>query len=295
MPHSTPTPETTAPTVHLIALAAIDEGALARDRTGLDPEPLAELEASIAASGLRQPIELFPLTWPSGGRTHGLLSGYRRFCATRNLFERTADPRFATIRAFINPRLDEPKALAAIVEENEIRADLSPYERGQVAVMARDMGAFASIEEAVDGLYPHASRAKRIRLRAIAHFAEDVGGFFRAPERLSQRQIERISRAVVSGFRDVLRTALEESSITDPDHQWQLIQPILEEAEHVARNPEPARSDGRPRRIVRPTRSLTIRRERTRDGWCLHFTGSAASGAYMDLVLDSIERMYEPG
>ncbi len=281
-------------TVHLVPLGTIDPGALSRDRTGLDPEPMTELENSIATTGLRQPIEIFPLATPYETFTHGLLSGYRRLFAFRQLHERTAQDRFATIPAFIRPRADLGPAMAAMVEENEIRAGISPYERGLVCVKARDMGAFGSIEEAVEGLYPSVSRAKRIRIGMFGFFAEQIGGFFRCPEKLSERQIERLVRTVTGGFGDVLRTALEESSITDPDHQWKLVQPIVEEAEETARNPEPPRAPGRPRRILRPKYGVTIRRERTRDGWCLHFTGREAVGPLMDLVLDEIERMYAP-
>jgi ParB family chromosome partitioning protein len=93
----------------------------------------------------------------------------------------------------------------------------------------------------------------------------------------------------------MIRTALEESSITDPDHQWALLQPDLAEAEEHATKPDRATAPGRPRRILRPRYALTIRRERTRDGWSLHFTGREATGAMIDLVLDEIERMYAPG
>jgi hypothetical protein len=104
----------------------------------------------------------------------------------------------------------------------------------------------------------------------------------------------RVSRAITGGFGDLIRTALEESSVTDPDHQWTLVEPILAEAEENARRPEVSRAPGRPRRILRPRYGGTIRRERTRDGWCLHFTGREATGPLLDLVLDEIERMYAP-
>ena len=122
-----------------------------------------------------------------------------------------------------------------------------------------------------------------------------MDGQFTAPEKLSQRQAVRIARAISAGFGELIRTALEESSLKDPDHQWDLIQPILAEAEEHARKPETLRRPGRPRRILRPRYALTVRRERTRDGWSLHFTGREATGAMMDLVLDEIERMYAPG
>jgi ParB family chromosome partitioning protein len=280
--------------VQLIPLAEIDEAAITRDRTALDPEAQHELELSIAASGLRQPVELFTFSEPRAGRPYGLISGFRRLLALRALHERTGYERFSTIRAFVRGSTTLPAAFAAMVEENEIRAGLAPFERGLVCVTARNQGAFISIEEAVDKLYPNASRMKRTRLRAFAFFAEEMDGQFTAPEKLSYRQIERLSKAIVAGFGELVRTALEESSVKDPDHQWDLIEPILAEAEEHARKPERSDTPGRPRRILRPRYNLTIRRERTRDGWNLCFTGREATGAMLDLVLDEIERMYSP-
>jgi ParB family chromosome partitioning protein len=281
-------------TVHLVPLPEIDEAAFTRDRTALDPDAQHELELSIAASGLRQPVELLTFSEPRAGRPYGLISGYRRLIALRALHERTGYERFSTIPAFIRGSTTLPAAIAAMVEENEIRAGLSPFERGLVCVTARNQGAFISIEEAVEKLYPNAGRVKRLRLRALAHFAEEMDGQFTAPQKLKQEHAFRIARAIDAGFGDLIRTALEESSVKDPDHQWDLIQPILAEAEELAKKPERSERPGRPRRILRPRHSLTIRRERTRDGWCLHFTGRESTGAMIDLVLDEIERMYSP-
>ena len=50
-----------ADTIELVPLAEIDDAALPRDRTALQAEPLRELRDSILKSGLRQPVELFPL------------------------------------------------------------------------------------------------------------------------------------------------------------------------------------------------------------------------------------------
>jgi ParB family chromosome partitioning protein len=281
--------------IQRIPLAEIDQAALTRDRAGLDREPQAELERSIGTSGLRQPIEVFPLPEPRGPHRWGLLNGYRRLLAFRTLLENTGQDRYAAIPAFVREAASLAASLAAMVEENEIRAGLSPFERGFIAVNARNQGAFASIEEAVDGLYPNANRPKRNRLRALAFLAEEMDGQFAAPELLSQQQATRIARALTAGFGELIRTALEESSLKDPDHQWSLVEPILAEAEAHARRPENSDRPGRPRRILRPRYALTVRRERTRDGWSLHFTGREATGALIDLVLDDIERAYSPG
>jgi ParB family chromosome partitioning protein len=281
--------------IQLIPLAEIDQSALTRDRTGLDPEPQSELEQSIATSGLRQPIEVFPLAEPRGGQRYGLLSGFRRLLAFRTQLENTGQDRYRTIPAFVRERTDLATSLAAMVEENEIRAGISPFERGLIAVTARNMGAFASIEEAIRGLYPLATKEKRYRLRNLAQFAEEMDGQLSAPERLTHRQIVRIARALSAGFGDLIRTTLEESSVKDPDHQWDLLQPILSEADDHVKKPETSPTPGRPRRILRPRYALTVRRERTQEGWNLCFTGREATGAMMDLVLDEIENMYAPG
>jgi len=51
-----------------------------------------------------------------------------------------------------------------MVEENEIRAALSPWERGRIALLAHRQEVFGTIEEAVARLYPAAPRMKRARL-----------------------------------------------------------------------------------------------------------------------------------
>jgi ParB family chromosome partitioning protein len=82
-----------------------------------------------------------------------------------------------------------------------------------------------------------------------------------------------------------------------PTAQWAALDNILTEAETAQRDPAPciAPHPGRPRRILRPRSVLTLRRERTRDGWSLHFTGPQAKGKMIDSVMDAIERMYGPG
>ena len=101
-------PDSTA-TIHQIPLAEIDESALTRDRSGLGADALTEIKTSIAASGLRQPVELFALSKPrisSSGQPHryGLLSGLCRLMAFRDLHELTGQERYKAIPAFLRPR-----------------------------------------------------------------------------------------------------------------------------------------------------------------------------------------------
>jgi ParB family chromosome partitioning protein len=282
----------------LVALAEIDDAALARDRTGLDPEPLRELRDSILANGLRQPVELFPLGEPHGEKRYGIVSGFRRVAAYREILGMGFE-KFAAIPAFVRPARELAETLAAMVEENTVRADLSPYEQGRIAWAARNAGVFATIEEAVERLYPTANAMKRSRLRTLARLPEAFDGLLTAPERLSLRQALRIAGALRDGFGEAMATALEQASLREPEAQWQLLQPYLVEAErqHAEAEPEPIPAPGgrrRPIRTARPRAGLVIRREMTRDGWCLHFTGKEAKGALIDRVFIEIEDIFAP-
>ena len=286
---SDPTPDT----VHRIALAEIDDAALTRDRSDLAEDALTELRLSIAASGLRMPIELFKLSEPRPPLKYGLLSGLRRLHAYRALHELTGEERYTTIPAFLRAPGTMAEALAAMVEENEIRASLSPWERGRIAWVAHRQEIFPTIEEAVAKLYPAANKAKRARLRSIAHLVDELDGFLTAPEHLNEHRLLRIEAAFRAGFDNVIRTALEESSLDDPQTQWQLLLPILTEAETPpSEAPDPG--PGRPRRVARPRPGLTIRREQTRDGYALHFTGRDADSELLDVVFAEIDRLFAP-
>ena len=157
------------------------------------------------------------------------------------------------------------EALSAMVEKNEIRAPLSPWERGRIAWLAHRQEIFGTIEEAVAKLYPAADRNKRARLRNIAYLVEQLEDLLTAPERLSQERLRRIANAYNAGFDNVIRTALAESTLEDPQTQWHLLLPILTEAEQP-QSDAPKPRPGRPRRVLQPRPGLTIRREQTRDG-----------------------------
>src|SRR5919106_7042327 len=101
MPRGPDTEISMTDAIHLIPLDAIDEAALTRDRAALDPVAQSELSASIAVSGLRIPIEVFELAEPDGDRRYGLISGFRRLAALRELHAAALDKeRYAAIPAF---------------------------------------------------------------------------------------------------------------------------------------------------------------------------------------------------
>jgi ParB family chromosome partitioning protein len=283
------------PEVHLIPLAEIDEASLTRDRTALDDEALTELRLSIAVSGLRMPIEVYELAEPRGPHRYGLISGFRRLAAVRALAETFHDKsRFAAIPAFVREPKSAEEVYVQMVEENAIRAEVSPWEQAMVAVKSARAEAYPGIDAAIEALYGNLSRQKRTRLRAIAHLADDLEGYLTAPETLSERQLLRLAPLIPLGYGDLLRAAITESGATDPEAEWRALLPVLLEAERPEPETAPARP-GRPRRVLHLAhQALTIRRELTRTGWSLHFTGRDATSILLDAVFDEIERLFSP-
>ncbi len=100
-----------------------------------------------------------------------------------------------------------------MVEENEMRAGLSFYERGRIAVVAAARGAFSSPEAAVDALFAAAPRARRSKIRSFARIHGEIGHLLRHPTRLTERLGLRVAEALKAGgvARKALLEALEEA------------------------------------------------------------------------------------
>ena len=270
--------------IHTIPLDQIDAFALPRDRLDLDATALAELTQSIAQIGLRQPIEVFERS--TGG--YGLLSGLRRLTAHADLGR-------DTIAAFIRRPEDVPNALAQMIAENEIRAEITPWEKGRLVTEALNQGLFDTLDAALPALYPALDRHRRARIRAIAEVVDFFGDRgLTEPTRLSQTQLNRIAAALRAGLGPVIETALQHHSDRSPAAQWGLILPILEEHEHDTRHGAPTYKKGRPRHVVRTHKALVIRRERFKDGWLLRFTGRDANGPLMEDIMDYVENLLSP-
>ena len=269
-----------------IPTALIDADALPRDRTRLDPAALTDLRLSIATHGLRTPIEVFAT--PDG---YALISGLRRLTATRALHTLTGNPAYAQIEATLRTPATLTEALTLMVEENEVRADLSPWEKGRILVACCDQALFPTIDAAIQALHPNANASQRHRLRTLASVVEALEGALTQPETLSFRQMARLHAALRPDFAPVIMAALAEIPTASAPDQWQHLLPILDEAEAALRDPNPP-NPGRPRRLLTPRKGLTIRRERTARGWTLHFSGPEATGMMMETVMDEVERMY---
>ncbi len=170
--------------VIVLPLDAIDVSHLVRDRVTLDADDMEELSESITVRGQQTPIEVVDL----GNGRYGLISGWRRVSVLRTLFDQTGDPSFATAKALLRAPDGQADAYRAMVEENEIRASLSFYERARIAVKAKEQGAFETLHEAVQNLFAAARAPKRSKIMAftglVQHLDEDLKFPAAVPEKL---------------------------------------------------------------------------------------------------------------
>ena len=204
-----------------VPLSQIKVDFMTRDRMDLDPGAMAELVQSIRKSGMRLPIEIC-----MNGDTYGLISGFRRLTAVAQIAEDDGDPA-PLIRALIRPAADRAEGLVAMVEENEVRSDLTPYERGRIAVIATREGAFDSLESAVNALYGAASKAKRSKIRSFARVYEELGEVLSFGPQLKERDGLTLASALKDGHGAVLRTALDGSGARSADEEMRVMMGAL--------------------------------------------------------------------
>lgn len=277
-----------------IPLDEISADALVRDRVALKPAEMEELQLSIAANGLRLPIEVFPLSDHPKGFKYGLLSGYRRYRAMQALRGQGGATRFDTINALIR----DPEAMggtfAAMIEENEIRADLSHFERGRIAVIASQQGAFANVEAAVNSLFPMASKAKRSKIRSFALIFEELGDMLSFPETIKERDGLRLAVALRDGHEAVLREALAKQTPETAEQEAQLIEAALK---RLTRAPRDVQRGGRPRaakgREVALKNGIVLRSAQDGAGWNIRVEGKPIESDLVERVLAEIERLLD--
>lgn len=286
-----------------LGLDEIDENAMIRDRMALNEEAIQEMRQSIAAHGLRLPIEVFELERPGkNDERYGLLSGYRRLLAVRGLLEMTGAEKYRTIRALIRPRASSGGAFVSMVEENEVREELTPFERGRIAVIAANQGAFANTEEAVERLFASGSKAKRSKIRSFALIFEELGDMLQFPEGLTERRGLQLSSALRRGAEARLREALSRQGAQDAEGEWSLLEPVLQTLD--APDGEQRRA-GRPKsaprpgymwlddRTLRTTTGVNIRRATDGRSHILRLEGGDITEEFMDDLMQQIRSLLE--
>jgi ParB family chromosome partitioning protein len=253
---------------------------------------MAELKASIAAHGLRLPIEVF--TRREGRTAYALLSGYRRLRAVTELYAETGDDRYKTIASLTR----DPEALGggfvAMVEENEIRASLSHYERGRIAVVAAQRGAFASTEAAVAALFHAASKAKRSKIRSFAVIFEELGDLLNHAEALKERDGLRLATVLRADGAGPLRAALEKAQADTAAAEWAALAPVvsaLEKKVAPAKAGRPKTSDAEVIRQVKLPGGVSLRGTRDKGGVTIRLQGRGIDPHMVEHVMEHLEEL----
>jgi len=198
---------------------------LTRDRIATDAEEMTALRDSLEARGQQTPIEVVAL--PEG--RYGLLSGWRRCQALRMLHTETGEARFATVQALLRRPAEAADAYRTMVDENEIRANLSHFERARIVVKAAQTGVFEDEATALAGLFGTVPRARRSKIRSFISVVHALDGEVQFPERISERLGLDLSQRLDAdtGFATVLRAALAQAAPADASAEQSVLKRAL--------------------------------------------------------------------
>ena len=222
--------------IERIGLQQIDETHLVRDRLEQDEDEMAALMGSLRARGQQIPIEVVQLEDRPDGKTHGLISGWRRLSALKRLYAETSEPELSTIKALVIQPASARDAYVAMVEENEIRVNLSHYERARITVRALREGVYPNQKMALQGLFANATRAKRSKVGSFVALVEALDAVLMFPvainEKLGLALVREITRD--SGFADQLISHLRAGSRDTPVAELRILSAAVTAAEKAA-------------------------------------------------------------
>jgi len=178
--------------IEALPLEVINAQYMLRDRILKNDEDMTSLMISLRARGQQTPIEVvsLPDIVPLNAAprpNYGLISGWRRLSALIRLYEETGEDRFATIKALIVTPDTAQDAYVAMVEENEIRVNLSLYERARIALHAADEGIFPTPRHAVLALFEAAPRAKRSKISSFIGLVRGLDGVLMFPKVIPEK------------------------------------------------------------------------------------------------------------
>ena len=230
-----------------LPLDAVDADHLVRDRMTADGAEMDALAASIRSRGQQAPIEVVAL----GEGRYGLISGWRRLHALARLRAEAGGDgegggaRFATVLAFVRAPATAADAYRAMVEENELRADVSFYERARLAAEAARLGVHADVPAAIAALYAGASAPRRSKIASFVALHEELGTMLRfgpaIPERLGLALAGALrAEGTGDGFGQRLRAALRAADAGDAGVERAVLERALREARRPPRGGTPA-------------------------------------------------------
>ena len=190
--------------VERLSLSDIDLGHLVRDRIQARSEELDALKSSLKARGQQVPVEVLE-RGPEASPRYGLISGWRRMLALSEIGA-------ADVLAIVREPKSASDAYVAMVEENEIRADISFYERARIVVKALEQGVYSDPKAALQSLFANVSRAKRSKIKSFTVLVEALDDVLRYPDAISERNGLEIAKYLQSDPQapNQIRTALQE-------------------------------------------------------------------------------------
>lgn len=193
-----------------IPVDLIDEAHFMRDRIVNDGDAFLELRSSIYESGQKTPIEVTLISDKGLSLQYGLVSGWRRLRAIRAIRD-TGDPGFETINARVLHH-DVSSALVAQAIENEVRKDISPFERAIFIHRTVNSDAFESIDHAIKRMYGHASAAKQSKIRSLVKLADFIGDLIVHPDCITEKMGLQLVKYFEAGAGDLkARKMLQEA------------------------------------------------------------------------------------
>lgn len=278
-----------------IPIEKISTQDMVRDRSVIGREELDELILSIQVNGLRLPIEVAQ----KEDGSYALLSGYRRLLAHQEMAAK--DEAIKSIRAIVKSPRGDAQNFIAMVEENEMRENLSHFERGRIAVLAAKEGAFKSTEDAIKMLFFSASKAKRSKIKSFAEVFEAFGDLLSFGEDMSERRGLRLVGALRQGSEDALRRVLGEGTFKSFEDEWAALLPIIEATETPAATK--AKKPSIPRGAPMPgwkgsttlelSSGMTLIKGHDSNGYFIRLKGRAVDTETVEAAMEHLRYLFE--
>ena len=191
-----------------------------------------------------------------------------------------------------------------MVEENEIRVNLSHYERARIAVRAMKEEIYPTQRAALQGLFANATRSKRSKIGTFMMLVDAFDAVLWFPSAISEKLGLALAREMVRdpGFADAVKERLKDSPRDTAAAEMRILATLLAERQSspaLPPDPEPptrprlrstANQPGANERIITPvTQGIEMRF--TPDQGRIELVGSGVSEQLVEALQDWLRRL----